>query len=199
MNNYSTKKEYQHMPFIIRELEDKAGGGSIAMADLDKSVSDCVAPGFFVGRDEKGLYHLLVAAVLSTAAAADATSYQVKKNSQFKIGQFVTSGDVAGVKAYAITAIDRSNPEYDVITVGTSLGKALPEGKTLHQVKAEDAAGGKSELLYAPYGVAKNEIDLTKSHAETGISIRGSYNVANMAYGAPKIFRDALPMMRFED
>ena len=71
MNNYSTKKEYQYMPFIIRELEDKAGGGSIAMADLDKSVSDSVAPGFFVGRDTKGLYHLLVAAVLFANAAAD--------------------------------------------------------------------------------------------------------------------------------
>lgn len=53
MNNYSTKKEYQYMPFIIKELEDKVGGGSVAMADLDKSVSDCVAPGFFVGRDDK--------------------------------------------------------------------------------------------------------------------------------------------------
>lgn len=199
MNNYSTKKEYQYMPFIIRELEDKAGGGSIAMADLDKSVSDCVAPGFFIGRDTKGLYHLLVAAVLFADAAADAKTYQVKKNSQFQVNHFVTSGDVDEAKAYKITKIDRSNAEYDVIIVTTSLGVALSAGQTLHQVKAEDAVGGKGELLFAPYGVAKNEVDLTKSHAETGISLRGSYNVANMAYGAPKVFRAALPMMRFED
>lgn len=198
MDNYKTKKEYQYMPFIVRELEDKAGGGSIAMADLDKSVSDCVAPGFFVGRDANGLYHLLVAAVLFADAAVDATSYQVKKNSQFKVGQFVTSGDVTGAKAYAITAIDRTNAAYDTITVGTTLGKALVAGQTLHQVKAEDATGGKGETMYPPYGVAKNEIDLTKSHADSGISVRGTYNVANMAYGAPKAFRDALPMMRFE-
>lgn len=186
------------MPFIVRELEDKAGGGSIALADLDKSVSDCVAPGFFVGRDAEGLYHLLVAAVLFADVAADATAYKVKKNSQFQVGQFITSGDVEGAKAYAITAIDRSKPECDVITVGTSLGVALSIGQTVHQVKAEDAAGDKGELMYPPYGVAKNEIDLTKSHADSGISVRGTYNVANMAYGAPKAFRDALPMMRFE-
>ena len=198
MDNYKTKKEYQYMPFIVWELEDKAGGGSVAMADLDKSVSDCVAPGFFVGRDSNGLYHLLVAAVLFTDAAADAKTYQVKKNSQFKVNQFVTSGDVDGAKAYKITKIDRSNAEYDVITVGTSLGVALSAGQTLHQVKAEDAVGGKGELMFPPYGVAKNEIDLTKSHADTGISVRGTYNVANMAYGAPKVFRDALQMMRFE-
>lgn len=198
MDNYKTKKEYQYMPFIVRELEDKAGGGSIAMADLDKSVSDCVAPGFFVGRDANGLFHLLVAAILFADAAVDAKTYHVKKSSQFKVGQFVTTGDVAGAKAYAITAIDRSKPEYDVITVGTSLGVALSAGQTLHQVKAEDAAGGEGEIMFPPYGVAKNEIDLTKSHADSGISVRGTYNVANMAYGAPKAFRDALPMMRFE-
>lgn len=186
------------MPFIVRELEDKAGGGSIALADLDKSVSDCVAPGFFVGRDVKGLYHLLVAAVLFADVAADATTYKVKKNSQFKVGQFVTSGDVADAKAYAITTIDRSNPGYDEITVGTTLGVALVAGQTLHQVKTEDEVGGKGEPMFPPYGVAKNEIDLTKSHADSGISVRGTYNVANMVYGAPKAFRDALPMMRFE-
>ena len=46
-------KEYQHMPFIVKELEDRAGGLSVSLADLRKDV-DSVAPGAFIGEDENG-------------------------------------------------------------------------------------------------------------------------------------------------
>ncbi|MDR2627126.1 MAG: hypothetical protein LBC40_03725 [Dysgonamonadaceae bacterium] len=191
------KTEYQYMPFIVRELEDLVGGLSLSLADLRKDI-DSVPPGAFVGVDENGLGHILVAAVLSADATSSDTEYRVKKGHQFKVGQFVTSGDAASVKAYAITAIDVSNADYDVITVGTTLGVALPLGSTLHQVTAQDETGGKGEAPYKPLGITKREVITTGSHASNGVLLRGTVNVANMAFGAPKVFRNALPLIRFE-
>lgn len=196
MDDVRSKIERQWMPHIVKELEDLNGGGSVAMADLDKSVG-CVPPGFFVGENENGMLVVMVSAVLSEAAAADAKTYKVKKYSQLKTGMFVTTGDVDGAKAYAVTKVDRSNVEYDVITVGTSLGVAIPVGKTLHEVKAEDTVGGKGELPCKPIGVAKNEVDLTKNHANTGVTLRGSVNVANLAFGAPEVYRKVLPLILY--
>lgn len=191
------KTEYQYMPFIVKELEDVVGGASIALADLRKDL-DSVPPGAFVGRDEKGLCHVLVAAVLVVAATDADTTYKVKKGSQVQVGQFITTGDVEGAKAYAVTAFDTSSTEHDVITVGTTLGKALAIGQTLHEVKAEDADGGKGELKFTPEAITKREIDTTGSHAPAGLLVRGTVNVANMAFGAPEVFRKAMPLMRFE-
>ncbi|MEG1544931.1 MAG: hypothetical protein RR382_10480 [Tannerellaceae bacterium] len=103
-----------------------------------------------------------------------------------------------GAKAYAVTVFDTSSAEHDVITVGTTLGKALAIGQTLHEVKAEDAVGGKGELKFTPEAITKREIDTTGSHASAGLLVRGTVNVANMAFGAPKVFRKAMPLMRFE-
>lgn len=188
--------EYQHMPFIIKELEDLPGGGSLKLSVLDKSKGS-IAPGFFVGQESTGLLVLLAAGVLVEDAAAAAKSYKVKKFHQLKNGMFV-AGDSEESKAYAITGIDNSNSEYDTVTVSDTLGVALIKGETIFQVKAEDAEGGKYELPILPIGVAKNEIDLSKNHEETGVSVRGSYTVASMAYGAPKAFVKHLPLMRFK-
>lgn len=196
MDDVRRSAEYQYMPHIIKEVEDLPGGGSVALADLDKSVG-CIPPGFFVGKNEKGMLVVMVSAVLVADAAADATEYQVKKRSQLKEGMFVTSSDVAGAKAYAVTKVDRSNAEYDVVTLGTSIGVELKIGQTLNEVTAEDAEGGKGELPCEPIGVAKNEIDLRKNHADTGVTIGGSVNVANLAFGAPKAYKAILPKISF--
>lgn len=196
MDDVRRSTEYQYMPHIIKEVEDLPGGGSVAMADLDKSVG-CIPPGFFVGRNDKGMLVVMVSAVLVADAADDATEYQVKKKSQFAVGAFVTTSDVADAKAYAITKVDRSHKDYDVITVGTSLGVEIKVGQTLHQVTAEDATGGKGVLPHEPIGVAKNEVDLSKNHSDTGVTIGGSVNVANLAFGAPKAYRAFLPKISF--
>jgi hypothetical protein len=191
------KTEYQYMPFIVKELEDMVGGVGIDTDELRSDI-DAVPPGAFVGVDADGLGHVLVAAVLTADATATDTEYQVAKGSQFQIGQFVTSSDAEDVKAYEITAIDTSNEEYDVIEVETTLGVALPAGATLHQVTEEDSTGGAGVTAYTPYGITKREIVTTGNGASVGVLLRGTVNVANMAFGAPKAFRQALPLIRFE-
>lgn len=191
-------KEYQYMPFIVKEVEDKVGGLSVSLKDLRKDV-DSVPPGAFIGEDENGLGHILKAAKVIEKVTATGTKIKVPKVHQIVVGDFVTTKDVEGAKAYDVTKIDTTNDEHDILTVGTALGVEIPADSSLVVVKAEDATGGASELPYPIVGITKREIDTTGTHAMVGVLLRGTVNVANMAFGAPKAFREALPLIRFED
>jgi hypothetical protein len=196
--NVKNQTEYQYMPFIVKELEDRQGGLSVSLADLRKDV-DSVPPGAYIGVDEKDLGHILKSAELTEAAVATATEFKVKKAHQFIVGNPVTSKDIEGAKAFNIVSIDTSNAEYDVVKVGTAIGVALPAGSNLIVVKAEDSTGGKSELPYSIVGITKREIDTTGSHAMVGVLTKGTVNVANLAFGAPKYFRNAWIHITYED
>ncbi len=189
--------EYQHMPFIITELMDKPGGGTLKMEGLDRT-KGFIAPGCFVGETSTGLLQLIVGAVLFADAANNAVNYKVKKGHQVKVGMFL-AGDADGSKAYAVTKIVTTDPEFDTITVGTTLGVTLKGNQALYEVKAEDAVGNAGELQVKPLGIAKNEIDLSVNHPVTGVSLAGHYTVATMAFGAPKAITKHLPMMQFKN
>lgn len=188
--------EYQHMPFIINELVDKPGGGTLKIEGLDRSKGS-IAPGFFVGETEKGLLQMLVGAVLFADAANNAVNYKVKKGHQVKAGMFL-AGDAVGSKAYVVTKVVTTDAEYDTLTVVTTLGVTLKAGQSLYEVKAEDAVGDAGELQIKPLGIAKNEIDLSVNHPVTGVSLSGYYTAATMAFGAPKAITKHLPMMQFK-
>lgn len=190
--------EYQYMPFIVKELEDHVGGTSIALADLRKDI-DSVPPGAYIGVDDNGIGHILKCAPLLDDVGASAKTLKVQKNHQFKINDFVTSKDKADVKAYKITGVDTSNDDYDSLTVGTTLGVALDKGDSIIQVGAEDAVGGASVLPYKFLGISKREIITTGSHAMVGVLTKGTVNVANMAFGAPKFLRDTWVHITYED
>lgn len=61
--------------------------------------------------------------VVTAVAGGTATTYQVSKGNLLNVGDNIAIGAVGG-KAYAITAIDTSNADYDSLTVGTSIGAA---------------------------------------------------------------------------
>lgn len=188
--------EYQYMPFIINELVDKPGGGTLKIGDLDRSKGS-IAPGFFVGETEAGLLQMIVGAVLFADAANNAVNYKVKKGHQVKVGMFL-AGDAEGSKAYAVTKVVTTDAEFDTITLGTTLGVTLKAGKSLYEVKEEDEVGDAGELQIKPLGIAKNEIDLSVNHPVTGVSLAGYYTAATMAFGAPKAITKHLPMMQFK-
>ncbi len=54
-----------------------------------------------------------------------------------------------GAKSYAITAIDTTAKTHDTVTVGTTLGAAIPVGGVLTQAKEESATV--SAFKYAPF------------------------------------------------
>lgn len=88
-------------------------------------------------------------AVLHENAAADATTYRIKKGSRLKVGDNFAS--VVKGKAYPITAIDTLNTAYDTVTVGTTIG-ALSAGDFLFASSTTGATnssfGGVNGLLY---------------------------------------------------
>ena len=92
----------------------------------------------------------LKVATLTANATNTATTYQVAKGHNFKVGDYFAAAP--GGAAYAITAIDTTNAAYDVITVGTTLGVALTSGALLFGSSATGASaasyGGVNGLLY---------------------------------------------------
>jgi len=90
-----------------------------------------------------------LATVLHTAksyltAASNAVVYQVEKGHTIIVGDYLASGAVGG-KAYAVTAIDASNANYDILTVGTTIG-VVTAGDTLY---ASTATGATASALPA--------------------------------------------------
>ncbi|MDL2310125.1 hypothetical protein LJC39_03300 [Parabacteroides sp. OttesenSCG-928-B22] len=134
----SVKKVFQHRVADIR------GGVGVKTSDLG---GDYLFEGTPLGAAENGLCGVVKYAKVVTAVTATATTIEVEKGSHFKVGDFVSSDEKA--KAYAITAIDKTNTAKDIITIGTTLGVAIAVGGFIVEAKAE-ASGNTSELKVTP-------------------------------------------------
>lgn len=121
---------------------------------------------------------VLSTAILYTDAAADATTYQVKKGGTLKVGNNFATGATGG-KAYPITAIDTSNPNYDTVTVGTTIGAATA-GDIMY---ASTATGATASALPSINGLLYAD---TVSGPGTDISvvIRGTVYARRVPYSA---------------
>lgn len=133
-NSRETDGEPRKVVFATK-IEDVIGG--ITLDSSFFAAGDLVPAGTPVVKETNGMYQPIKTARLTSAASNTATDYQVAKGHVFKVGDFVASG--VGAKAYAITAINKSNADYDVITLGTTLGVAVSNGATLFQAIAESA------------------------------------------------------------
>lgn len=101
-------------------------------------------------------------ATIIAKATATATTYDVAKGHHFKVGdRFATDG----ANGQAITAIDKSNPAKDVITVGTTLGAEITAGTT-----AFESSGANKTLKNAPIAVAGSNYSV---NGETFSLMRG--------------------------
>ena len=153
MQNFKQTETLGRLAFITK-IEDVPGGVTVAVAELtQKSVEAATV----IGKDQNGLYHVVKTAVLHANATNTATDYQVKKGHNLKIGDFFAAG--IGKKAYAITGINTSNTDYDVITLGTTLGEAVAAGAVMIQALAESAATT-SAFKYEPSLVTGSAFDI---------------------------------------
>ncbi|MDR0657688.1 MAG: hypothetical protein LBG18_01915 [Mediterranea sp.] len=135
----SVKKVFQH------RIADIRGGVGIKTSELG---GDYLFEGTPLGeKGGNGLCSVVKYAIVVTTVAADATTIEVEKGSHFKVGDFVTSDEKK--KAYAITAIDKTNAEKDVITIGTTLGESIAVGGFIVQATAL-ASGNTSTLKVTP-------------------------------------------------
>lgn len=128
---------------ILHRVADIPGGVTVSVANLGGSA---ILEGTPLAKGTNGLFVVCKTATIIAKATATATTYDVAKGHHFKVGdRFATDG----ANGQAITAIDKSNPAKDVITVGTTLGAEITAGTT-----AFESSGTNKTLKNAPIAVA---------------------------------------------
>lgn len=194
------EKEFQYHPAVIKMLEDVVGGGTIVRADLRTAIFDGMPldelpPYCVVGKDENGGYRVIKTALVTEALEAEGTTVKVNKSHLFAVGDFVTvGGDLKGASD-KITAIDKSNPGYDVITLEAKIG-AAKVGQVLVGVKEKATEGtlvtSSSELV-----ITLSKVDLTVANQSCGLMVRGTISEGNMPFPIDAGLKALMPLIRF--
>jgi hypothetical protein len=136
---------------VLHRVADIPGGVTVSVADLG---GDALFEGtpIGVGVGLNGLFRVVKTAQIITAAANDATAYEVAKGHHFKTGDYFAAGTANG---QAITAIDKTDPAKDVITVGTTLGIAVAANTAAYQT-----TGSTKTLAVTPCAFAGSNWDV---------------------------------------
>lgn len=188
------QSEFQYPVGLISVIEDIQGGGTIARADV-KSVVDELPPLVVVGKDSNGLYHVVKTAKMQAAAGATDTAYKVVKGHLFVVGDVITPSGLAKVAA-AITAIDKTNADYDTITVGATLTAAAKDSILVLANAA--AAAGSAAYKYTPSAITMNKVDTTVANQTSGLLARGTLQESAMPYPVDTTIKALLPLIRFQ-
>lgn len=141
-------KDTSTVRVVMHRVADIRGGVSIVTAELTqdyiKEGTPLSAPG------SNGMSHVVKFAKVAADATNSDTRIKVHKGHNFKVGDIVCA--VENGKAYAITEIDSTDSETDIITVGTTLAVALTANTSyLFQAKTAGASG--SKLKYEPFAI----------------------------------------------
>lgn len=196
------EKEFQYHPAIIKMLEDVVGGGTVARADLrtalfDGQPLDELPPYCVVGRDNNGGWHVVKTALITEAVEEAANTFKVAKNHLFAVGDFVTiGGDLQGA-ADKITAIDKSNVSYDIITLEATIGSATVN-QVLVGVKAKaDAGSAEATVETSEVVITMAKVDLTVANQSCGLMVRGTIDERNMPFPLDADLKKLMPLIRF--
>jgi len=122
--------------------------------------------------EEERKAKVLKVAELYADATDAATDYKVKKGHILKVGDDI--GVVIGGKAYAITAIDTTNADYDTVTVATTLGVALTAANGV--VLFESSANGAAACAYGsgePNGLLFSDT-IAEENTSCAVAIRAT-------------------------
>ena len=97
-------------------------------------------------------------ATIVEAANATATQYKIAKSSLVGVGMFLGTG----AKGAQVTAVDKTNADYDLVTVGATIGAAVTVGQVLFEATS---VGGTT-----PANVA-NKLNYARTKVEPGATI----------------------------
>jgi hypothetical protein len=169
-------------------FEDVMGGLNLVISEL-KATTLFLPKGTILAVNETTRKaNIVKTAELQANAADNATTYRVKKNHEFKVGDFL-SGAV-GSTAYAITAITTTETAYDTLTVGTTLGAAYTAGLIMFEAAAE-AASNTSAYKYTAGGVLKNTVKV-ETNTDCSVVIRGTVYELRLPYKVNTAIKTAL-------
>lgn len=143
------KKDNRVVKCILHRVADIPGGVTVSVANLGGSA---LFEGTPLAVGGNGLYVVVKTAQIVMAATANATTYEVAKGHHFKVGdRFATDA----CNGQLITAIDKTDPAKDVITVGTTLGAAITAGTCAFESKGADKT-----LKNTPVAIAGSNYDV---------------------------------------
>lgn len=194
---YVAKETGTERSLCIEQVYEDIPGGGIVDPDDFKSTTTVMPEGTLLGKDSNGIYHIFKTAELYENEANTEVAYKVLKNHEFVVGDFLMAAIDTGSACYAITAINTSNANYDVLTVGTTLGLAMLDGDMLVQGTSEQASAGAGVYKYEPVAIAMNAVDLTKDNLGCGLLVRGTVNQSLLPYGVDTKIKAYLPLVRF--
>lgn len=131
-----------------KDIQLDQGGFGLDITDL--TVGDYLFKGNpMIVNEATRLAKPLLLAVIFENAGGSATAYKVKKGHTLKVGKYFAA--IPGGAAYAITVINTTDPAFDTVTVGTTIG-ALNAGDLVFASSATGASaasfGGVNRLLY---------------------------------------------------
>ena len=202
MSYLKREKEFQYHPAIVKMLEDVVGGGTIARADLrtalfDGQPLDELPPYCVVGRDTNGAYHVVKTAKVIEAVADAGKVIKVAKNHLFAVGDFVTSGGGFAAASDKIASIDKSNADFDAITIAATIG-AIAKDAILVAATAKATAGSAVPIVdTAELVITMAKVDLTVANQSCGLMVRGTINEANMPFPLDSALKKLMPLIRF--
>ena len=147
-----------------------------------------------VGFDENTRKVLVIkTAVLQANVTITATDLPVLKGSLYIVGDNI--GATKGSKSYGITAIDKTNANYDVLTIGTTLGAALTAGTALFQTLATGATA--ADFITTPDGLTYEGFDV-ENNVSVAVVIRGTVYHRRIPK-SPSDLKSALPNIIFSE
>lgn len=185
--------EFQYAPGIESILEDVQGGGTVARTAV-KAVVDELPPLVVVGKDSNGLYQVVKTAKMQANAGATDVAYKVLKGHLFIVGDVITPSGLAKVAA-TITAIDKTNADYDTITVDATLTAAAIN--TILVLANAAAAAGSAAYKYTAEAITMNKVDTTVANQQSGLLVRGTVRESVMPYPIDATIKALLGHIRF--
>ncbi|MGN5953212.1 hypothetical protein ACP6L2_01230 [Sphingobacterium lactis] len=185
------RRDTPQVPIEVSYFEDFPGGGTLKTDGLIQG--DVIQRGVLGNFDEATrLFSVLKTFVVAETAANNAVNIKIKKtvNEQPNLALVgtIVSFEVGGT-AYAVTAIDKSNIDYDTITIGTTLGVSLPAGSVLFESSATGATAG--TLKVNVNGWLREDADVDQNEF-VSVGRRGTLYERRLPQAVPQAVKDAL-------
>lgn len=170
-------------------LEDWVGGAVLNRARLKTGTTEIKAGTPLYISD--GAAEIIKTAAVITGG--NTTGIRVGKNHQFIVGEFVMYTENGA--AMEITAITTSNANYDVITIGTTLGASLTTGHILLEAAAQ--ADSNASPKYTANAILKTTVNVENANPTCSGVVRGSVREAALPYSVHALDVAALNLFRF--
>jgi hypothetical protein len=172
---------------IWQSKNTQVAQGGFTLDDATLAVGTIVPAGTPIGFDEATrLAKPLKSGVAQANATNTATAYKVLKGHLLKVGMTIIAGAGTG---RSITEIDTTDPAFDLLTVGTTIGVAVTAGDPIY---VADLGFTPKGLLYESVVIGANGL------AEATVVLRGTV-YARRIVPVSAVVRAKLPLIIFSE